>query len=306
MNKEAINAPHTLPEAPQPTQVDVDRGFTHWTHDLSSVAHHVLTISAALVFVIPLLWMIGASLRQAGLAPPGRLEWIPDPIVFTNYGTVFNDLLPFAQYLTNSLIVVAIAVPATVITASWAGFAMAQMTPRSRNMLIVVSLATLMVPVTALWLTRFIIYKSLGVLDTLWALVLPSFMGSSPFYVLLFYWTFVRISTELYEAAQLEGASAFRVWASIAMPLARPSIVAVSVLSFVLYWSNFIDPLLYLTDQRNYTLPLGLQSLLQMAPTEFPLLMAGAVMITVPVIVMFIFAQKHFLQDSRGAGWLGR
>ena len=110
----------------------------------------------------------------------------------------------------------------------------------------------------------------------------------------------------MYESARLEGAGAFRIWAQIAMPLARPAIVAVAVLSFVFYWSNFLDPLLYLNNQQNYTLPVGLQSLQQMQPTAFPLLMAGAVFITVQVIIMFILAQRYFLQDTRGAGWLGR
>jgi multiple sugar transport system permease protein len=288
------------------TQQKIEEGFSRWTRDLSTVSHYVLTAAAAAVFIIPLIWMLGASLRQPGLAPPSQIEWIPDPIVLNNYWTVVNDLLPFWQYLGNSLIVVAIAVPATVITASWAGFAMAQIAPRPRAWLMFLSFATLMVPVTALWLTRFIIYKSLGILDTLWALVIPSIMGSTPFYVLLFYWTFVRVPAELYEAARLEGAGAFRVWAWIAMPLARPAITAVAVLSFVLYWSNFIDPLLYLNNQQNYTLPVGLQSLQQMHPTAYPLLMAGAVLITVPVIIMFVSAQRHFLQENRSAGWLGR
>jgi multiple sugar transport system permease protein len=82
--------------------------------------------------------------------------------------------------------------------------------------------------------------------------------------------------------------------------------VAVGVLSFVFYWSNFMEPLLYLNDQANYTLPLGLQALKQMQPTNFPLLMAGAVLITIPVLVMFVVAQRYFLQETRGAGWLGR
>jgi multiple sugar transport system permease protein len=210
------------------------------------------------------------------------------------------------MYLANSLKIVAIAVPATVITASWAGFAMTQIAPKPRGWIMVASFAALMVPVTALWLTRFIIYKWIGVLDTIWAVTLPAFMGSTPFYVLLFYWTFTRIERELYEAARLEGAGALRIWASIAMPLSKPAIVAVAVLSFVLYWSNYIDPLLYLNDQRNYPLPIGLQFLQQMQPTGFPMLMAGAVMITVPVIIMFMFAQRFFLQETRGAGWFHR
>jgi multiple sugar transport system permease protein len=288
------------------TQQDVDQGFSKWISDMSNVAHHLLTIGAALLFIIPLIWMAGASLRQPGLARPTQLEWIPNTIVLDNYSTVVTELMPFGSYLANSLKVVAVAVPITIIVASWAGFAMAQIAPRPRTWLVLVSLAALMVPVTALWLTRFLVYKWLGALDTLWALILPSFMGTSPFYVLLFYWTFSRVPAELYESARLEGASAFRVWASIAMPLSRPAITAVGVLSFVAYWSNYIDPLLYLNKQVDYTLPIGLQSLQQLPSIGFPLLMAGAVLITMPVIAVFLLAQRYFLQDMRGAGWLGR
>lgn len=289
------------------TQADVDEGFGHWHRDLSRYTHRVLVLLVIALFTLPGFWMIMSALRQVGLPPPNQLEWVPNPITFDNYVKVLDgSLIPFGLYLMNSLKVVAVAVPATIITASMAGFAMAQIAPRPRAWLMVLSLATLMVPVTALWITRFVIYKWIGVIDSLWAVILPAFMGSSPFYVLLFYWTFSRIPGELYEAARLEGASAPRVWASIAIPMSKPAVVAVGVLAFVLYWSNFIDPLLYLNNQENYTLPVGLQALQQLVPTDFPLLMAGSVLITVPVVIMFMFAQRWFLEDARGAGWIGR
>jgi multiple sugar transport system permease protein len=292
--------------AEAPTQHEVDHGFSRWIHDLSRVSHHFLTLGAAALFVIPLVWMLGASLRQRGLAPPSQLEWIPNPLVFSNYSIIF-DLLPLGDYLLNSLKVVAVAVPLTILTASWAGFAMAQLAPRPRNALLLVSLATLMIPVTALWIPRFLIYKWMGILDSLWSLIIPSVMGSSPFYVLLFYWAFTRIPRETFEAARLDGAGAFRIWGSIAMPQVRPAIMAVSVLTFVLYWSNFLDPLLYLSSQTNYTLPVALQALKQMVPTDFPVMMAGAVFITLPVIIMFFIAQRYFLQDRpEGTSWLDR
>src|SRR5918998_1126007 len=109
--------------------------------------------------------------RDAGLPPPNQLEWIPNPIELSNYLRIF-ELLPLGSYTLNSLKVVLVAVPLTIITASWAGFAMSQIAPRPRTWLIVTSLVALMVPVTALWLTRFLIYKWMGVLDSLWALIL--------------------------------------------------------------------------------------------------------------------------------------
>jgi multiple sugar transport system permease protein len=290
---------------PEPTQNEVEEGFTRWVSDLSRFSHYVLTIGAVVLFLLPLFWMFTASLRERGLPPPRQIELFPSPAVLSNYPIVMG-LLPMGDYLMNSLKVVALAVPITILTASWAGFAMAQLGPRVRNWLFAISLATMMVPVTAIWIPRFIVYKWLNVLDSLGALVMPSIMGTSPFYVLIFYWAFRRIPAELYEAARLEGAGAFRIWALIGMPLARAAITAVGVLSFVLYWSNFMDPLLYLSSQDNYTLPVGLQALKQMLPTDFPVMMAGSVLITLPVIIMFLLAQRYFFEETRGAGWLGR
>ncbi|MDQ5867470.1 MAG: carbohydrate ABC transporter permease [Chloroflexota bacterium] len=287
------------------TDRDISEGLNRLERDAGHVGHVVFSMLVAVLFLLPLVWMLGASVRKVGLPPPNQLEWIPNPIELSNYLRIF-ELLPLGSYTLNSLKVVLVAVPLTIITASWAGFAMSQIAPRPRTWLIVASLVALMVPVTALWLTRFLIYKWIGVLDSLWALILPSFMGTSPLFVLLFYWTFSRIPAELYESARLDGAGALRIWGRIAMPLSRASIVAVGVLAFVFFWSNFIDPVLYLNRQQNYTLPMGLQSLQQMQPTNFPLLMAGAVVITVPVIIMFMSAQRFFLQETRGAGWLGR
>lgn len=135
---------------------------------------------------------------------------------------------------------------------------------------------------------------------------MPAFGGSSPFYVLLFLWTFLRMPRELAEAARLDGAGALRIWAGIAMPLARPTIVAVGMLAFVLYWSNFVDPLLYLQTTEKQTLPYALQTLHQLDSTNWPLLMAGAAMVTAPVVLVFLLAQRAFLQQFRGQGWMGR
>jgi multiple sugar transport system permease protein len=183
---------------------------------------------------------------------------------------------------------------------------MTQLPPRLQNALQGLSVAALLVPVMSLWLTRFLIYKSLGILDTLAALIFPSALGSSPFYVLLLYWAFRRIPPEVFEAARLDGCGVFRIWWSIALPLIRPATVAVGALTFVFYWSNFVDPLLYLNSQDRYTLPVALQSLQQMHPSRWPQLMAGAVLVTLPALVAFALVQRFFLQEHRGSGWLGR
>jgi multiple sugar transport system permease protein len=261
---------------------------------------HVLPLLVGALFLLPLLWMVTASLRDPGLPPPRTIEWLPDPVQPGNYGAVF-EMLPFGRYLLNSMAVVALAVPLTIVTASMAGFAMALLERRSRVALVVLSVALLMVPVTALWLTRFLLFRWVGLTDSLLALVVPALAGSSPLFVLLYYWTFRRVSVEVFEMAHLDGAGAFATWRRIALPLAVPTTIAVAVLTFILYWSDFISPLLYLRSQDLYTLPLGLRQLQQLDPSDWPLLMAGAVMLTVPAVLFFLLVQHLFLGE-RGLG----
>ena len=264
----------------------------------AAVGEHLPRIAIAALFVVPLLWVASASLRPPNLPPPRSIEWLPDPIAWSNYLRVF-DLVPLGTFLGNSALVVLIAVPVTVVTSSWAGFAMAQMGKSARRWLVLLAIMLLMVPITALWLTRFVIFRYLGLVDTVWALVAPALMGTSPLFVLLFYWTFRRIPLEVFAAARLDGAGLLQLWAAIAMPLAWPTSVAVAVLSFALYWSDFISPLIYLKSEENYTVPVGLQILQQMDATNWPLLMVGAVLMTGPILVLFFFVQKYFWPEGK-------
>ena len=153
--------------------------------------------------------------------------------------------------------------------------------------MVLVCVLLMLVPVTALWLARFILFVNLGVIDTIWPLVAPAIMGSSPLFVLLYYWSFRRIPNEQFDAAHLDGASALGLWHHVAMPQARAATVTVTVLAFIFYWSDFFSPLLYLKSEERYTLPVALQIMQQMDKTNWPLLMAGATFMTAPVVVMW-------------------
>jgi multiple sugar transport system permease protein len=259
--------------------------------------HHLLVWGAAGLFLLPLVWAVITSLRPVGAPPPRTIEWWPADPQWANYSALF-ELVPMTRYLANSLLVVALAVPLTLLTASLAGFAMAQLPSPSQRRLLLFSVAVLMIPAASVWLARFQILRWLGLIDTIWALVAPAFAASSPLFVLLFYWTFRRLPAEMFEAARLEGASAVTAWWRLALPPAQPTAVAVLVLTFVLYWSDFISPVLYIYDTRWYTLPVGLQILKQLDATNWPLLMAGAVLMTLPVIMLFGGLQRFFLHDS--------
>jgi multiple sugar transport system permease protein len=247
--------------------------------------------------------MVTGSLRRAGLPPPRSPELIPTPLAFDNYERAF-ELVDLARYTINSVLVAAVAVPLAVLVASWAGFAMARLPRRIAGALVAVSLVAMMVPLTALLVPRFTIFATLGLTDTYVPLIAPALVGMSPFYVLVYYWSFTRVPPELFEAARLEGLSASATWRRVAMPLVRPTTVAVAALAFLFSWSNFLDPLIYLFNERLFTLPLGLKSLAQLDRQNFPLLLAGGVVATVPVLLGFLFVQRYFIQEHRG--WLGR
>jgi len=235
---------------------------------MRSLLRAAAIVAVCALFLGPIVALVMGSLRAPGLPPPDGLELMPDPWTPENYRTVFL-FLPLWPYIANSLLVVAIAVPVTVVVASWAAFAVVTASPRVRRAVVVASAVALMVPLSALWVPRFALYRTAGVTDTLVPLVAPALMATTPFYVLLFALVYRRIPRSLFDAAVLERLSPFQ-------------------------WSNFLDPLLYLPTSGTATLPLALRELQTLEPTNHPILLAASVIATAPAIVAFFVAQRAF------------
>ena len=264
------------------------------------------TLGAAVVtvtFVLPLLFMVTGSLREPQLPPPRTPQLLPDPLGLGSYDRAF-DLLDLGRYALNSLFVAALVAPLSVLVASLAGFALLGLSGRVTRLVVVASVVALMIPATALIVPRFTLFRALGVTDTYVPLVAPALLATSPLYVLLFAWAFRRLPGDLYDACRLAGMSPFAIWWRMAMPLVRPVTVGVGVLAFVISWGNFLDPLVYLYDPDLYTLPLGLRALAELDRTDYPVLLAGAVVATAPVVAVFLVAQRWFLTEYRGSQWL--
>lgn len=264
---------------------------------------HALLLFLSGLFLVPLASMIVGSLRLPGLPPPRGMEWLPHPLAWGNYPAVFQ-LIELGRFMLNTLTVEVLAIPPTLLVASWAGFALAQLSVRFARRVIAGALLLLLLPETALWVSRFILFKLAHLIDTPLALASPSLLGTSPLYMLIFYWTFRRVPRDVWEAAQVDGAGAWRTWFSIGVPAARSAFAAVGVLTFVYYWREFNEPLIYIQTVEKYTLSVGLAYLEQLDPTNWPLLMAGSVIITVPLIIVFLLAQPFFLDpiERRGDG----
>ena len=261
-------------------------------------------ISAAIL--LPLASLVTGALRAPGeILPP----W-PDLFLGMPSTAAFREafaLVALDVQLVNSLLVVVVAVPVSVLVASWAGFAMTLLAPPHRRLVLGLALLMLLVPASALWVPRFVLFSRVNLTDTLAPLIAPALLGTTPFAVLLFHFSFRRVPPELLDAGRLEGLGPWALWRRIAAPLVRPTTFAVAMLVFVAHWGNFVDALIYLVSPEVYTLPLGLGTLGTLAPTVTSVLLAGAVVATVPAVLAFAFAQRRFLLSVRGgAAWLER
>jgi multiple sugar transport system permease protein len=268
---------------------------------LRRLAWHGIAIFTTLLFLLPLASMLVGSLRKAGLPPPRGIEWLPNPISWDNYAQVFQ-LVPMGRYMVNTLVVELMAVPVTLLVASWAGFALSQLSAKFSRRVITAALLMLLLPETALWVSRFIEYRLTNLLNTPFALAATSIFGTSPLFTLIFYWTFRRVPNETWEAARVDGAGAFRTWWSLGVPMARAAFAAVGVLTFVYHWREFREPLLYIRDFDKYTLSVGLAYLEQLDRTNLPILMAGSVIVTIPILIIFLIAQPFFLEPVERKG----
>lgn len=264
----------------------------------SNLPSSLLTIPISLLFIIPLIWMLSAALLRPGTPLPTTLTLIPEDPSFDNFTRIF-ELAPFFRYTLNSLTITAITVPLTLLTASLAGFGMSQLPKKSQRRWIIISLLVLIVPSIALWSTRFLVYKWLRIIDTPLALIAPALMGTSPFFVLIYYRAFRRIPTAIYDAARLDGAEILQLWRKIALPQALPSTIAVAFLTFIIYWGDFISPLLYLSQERHYTLPIALQLLQQLNRSDWPLLMAGSLWATLIPLILLGISFAYFTRITK-------
>ena len=251
-----------------------------------------MILGAVLIF-IPFAWTVSTSLKteqQTLTSPP---EWIPNPVQWQNYPEALT-VRPFGRYYLNSFIIVIFSVIGQVISSALVAFGFARFRFPGRNVLFIVVLSTLMMPFHMLIIPRFILFKYLGWLDTFLPLIVPNFFGGA-FSIFLLRQFFMTIPLELDEAAKIDGANAFQRFWTIMMPLARPALGAVAVFEFMSTWQDFLGPLIYLSSDKNYTVPVGLAAFRNDFFTAWHLYMAAAAVAMLVPLIVFFFAQKYFI-----------
>jgi ABC-type glycerol-3-phosphate transport system permease component len=272
----------------------------HAAQLLRVVLTHAPLVGLGLVMLTPLLWMVSTSFKADGaeFEYPPRL--IPATLDLQNYERGLT-ILPFARYLLNSVIVTALATFGNMLSASFVAFGFARLRFPERDKLFILLLMTVMIPFQVTLIPTFILFKNLGWVNTYLPLTVPHFFGGGVFYIFLMRQFFMTIPYDLDEAARIDGASSFQIWWRILLPLSVPALGTVGVFSVLASWNDFLGPLIYMNRPEMRTMALGLQFFVGQYGTRWNQLMAVAVVTTIPVVVLFFFAQRFFMRGMEGA-----
>ncbi|MBI2942315.1 MAG: carbohydrate ABC transporter permease [Chloroflexi bacterium] len=247
---------------------------------------------------LPFLWLISTSLKgpfEAYIFPP---EWIPNPPHWENYPEVLTKL-PFGLYVRNTLTITLAALVGQVVTASMCAYAFARLRFPGRDAIFGIKLATMMLPSAVTLIPVYILFKELRWINTFLPLTVPFWFGGGAFYIFLLRQFFLTIPMELEEAAIIDGASPFTIFTRIMVPLSRPAITVVTIFGFLQHWNDFLGPLIYLNTADKRTIAIGLAVMtagLEWGRDMTHLVMAVSVIMIMPIIVIFFFAQRAFIQ----------
>jgi multiple sugar transport system permease protein len=264
----------------------------------------VVMWALGILFLLPFAWMVVSSLKREIDVFRLPVRWWPDPLTWQNYVKVWTGVHPLPRYVGNSLIVAVARVIGELITASLAAYAFARLKFRGRDLVFVLYLGTLIIPHQMLLVPRFILYRQLHLYDTLWALILPGIF--TVFGTFLLRQFFLSIPQELSDAARVDGANELQIYWRIILPLARPALASLAILAFVWSWNDYETPLVMLTNEKHFTIPLGLTSYIdESGGFSAALIMAGAVSSVIPIFIVFLIMQRQFIQALARSGLKG-
>ncbi|MBP1971548.1 putative chitobiose transport system permease protein [Virgibacillus natechei] len=254
---------------------------------------YLLLIFITLFMLGPFIWLLSTALKSGGeniFQYPPKL--IPDQVTFTNFVKVM-ETFPFWRYLFNSTIVTVLTVIFNVLFCSLAAYPLARMYFKGKNIIFILILSTMMIPFQLLMIPIYIMSLNLGLGNTYAGMVLPHI--TTAFGVFLMRQAFTVIPKELDESARIDGANSFQIWFRILMPLVKPSMVTLAIFTFISAWGDFLWPLIIVSDQDMYTLPLGLNMLSGTFTSDWRLIAAGAIISMIPVVLFFLFLQRYFI-----------
>jgi multiple sugar transport system permease protein len=255
--------------------------------------NHALTILLVGVFVFPFVVMLTTAFKPTDdifSAPP---ELWPRTWTLEQFQTALNQF-PFWRYLGNTLLLSGLSVLGTLIACPLVAYSLSKIMWPGRNVLFVTILATMMLPPQVTLIPTYMLWNGIGMTNSYLPLVLPAFLGT-PFFIFLVRQFLLSVPDELIEAARIDGASEFRIYWSVVLPIARPALITSAAFQFIWTWTDFLNPLIYLNDSDKYTLSIGLYSFFGQHGVQWGALMAACVMFTLPAVIIYIVCQRYFI-----------
>ena len=281
-----------------------DEGAGHRTSPVRTALRYALLVLLALIFISPLIFMIVTSFKTRANAVSLPPDWIPNPFTTQAYESIFSARgTPVLRWFANSLVAALANSALVVATAAMAAYALARMQFKGRGIVFGLIIATLFVPPVILIIPNYLIVGEMGWLNTLAAVTIPT--AASAFGVFFLRQFFVSIPEELEEAARLDGANAWAIFTKVVLPLSRPALATLALLALLTNWNDFLWPVYVLFSPEMQTLPAGLSTLQSANAVRYDLLMAGAVIASVPVLVMFVFLQRFIIEGVSRSGLKG-
>jgi len=263
---------------------------------------YIVLIAVALFTLVPFVWMISSSLKLDREVFAYPMKWIPETFRWENYVLIWQKV-PMLTYFKNTAFIAIVVTFLQTLTSSFAAYAFAKLNFKGRDVLFLAYIATIAVPWQAYMLPQFIMMRSMGLYDTLWAMVvLQAFSAFGVFLMRQFY---QGVPTELCEAARIDGLSEYGIWARIMLPLSKAAIATLVIFTFVGTWNDYMGPMIYLTRDFNKTIQVGLRRFIQENSSDYHLIMAASLVSLLPVSVVFLCLQKYFIEGIATSGLKG-
>lgn len=271
---------------------------------LGTISRHLVLILCSAAFILPFLWMVGTSLKtneQVLAFPP---TWIPSPLQWSNYPDAL-DSVPVMRYAANTAFISLSTILGALVSNTLVAYGFAVVEWKGRDTLFIAVLATLMLPYQVTMIPLFILFSKIHWTNTFLPLIVPAYFGHA-FYIFLLRQFFRGIPRDYPDAARLEGASELQILWQIIVPLAKPVLITVALFQFLFSWNDFLGPLIYLNDESKFTLSLGLANMQSaLGLSQFGQIMAVATLTVMPVLIIFIAAQRFFIQGIATSGLKG-
>jgi ABC-type glycerol-3-phosphate transport system permease component len=275
----------------------------HWRRNIWNMIVYAMLIAGSLMFILPLFWAVSSSFKSDYQVLDYPPQWIPNPIRWQNYPEALN-YVPFGRFAINTLIIAAGAIVGNLISCTLIAYGFARLRAPGKNVLFILMLSTMMLVEPVRIIPMYIEFNKLGWIDSFLPMIVPAFFGS-PFYIFLLRQFFMNIPRELEDAALIDGANRLQILWRVILPVSKPALAAIAIFNFQGVWNDFLYPLVFLHKQSNYTIALGLNFFRSSYTVHWGYLMAASIVALLPVMIVFFFAQRYFIQGITFSGIKG-